>query len=76
MIKLIYGIILGLSLVGMISAIILTCCTVVRIRFIIYMTCSGLIFMGIITFAMLIFVGGLLPNVGQSCAYIDGKLSS
>lgn len=71
-----YGLVLGLALLGLISAIVITCCTVVRIRMIIYFTCSFLIFMAIITFSMLIAFGIFLPNISQACAYVDDKLST
>lgn len=65
-----------MALLGLISAIVITCCTVVRIRMIIYFTCSFLIFMGVITFCMLIVFAIFLPNVSQACAYIDKKMET
>lgn len=74
--KIVYGLILSLALLGLVCSIVLTCCTVVRIRMVLYFTCSFLIFMAVITFSMLIVFGIFLPNVSQACAYIDRKLST
>jgi hypothetical protein len=65
-----------MGLLGLISAVVLTCFTVVRVRMVIYFTCSFLIFMAIITFCMLIVFAIFLPNVSQACAYIDRKMET
>lgn len=72
----IYGIVLALALLGILSTCILGCCVVVRIRLIMYFTCTFLIVVGIVTFIMLILMAGLLPTIAQSCKYIDTKLST
>ena len=75
-IKILYGFILALSLLGLLASIILTCCTVVRVRLVIYCTCSFLLFFGIITFVLLIVLGIMIPDVAQFCAYADDKLTT
>lgn len=74
--KLIYGLVLALGLLGTFSAIILTCFTVVRIRLVIYFACSFLIAMAVVTFCLLVLMGILMPNVGQLCTYVDNKLKT
>ena len=75
-IKILYGMILALALLGLISAIILTCFTVVRVRLVIYCSCAMLYFIGVITFALIISLGFLIPNVSQLCSYADEKLTT
>jgi len=72
----IYGMIMALSLLGLISTVVLCCCTVVRVRLAMYFTCTFLILFAFITFAMLIIVGALVPLTSQSCKYIDDKLTT
>ena len=71
-----YGTILALSLLGIIGAIILTCCTVVKARHIIYCTCTFLLMLGLVSFILLIAFGILYPNVAQICSYVDRKLAT
>lgn len=74
--KALYGVIIGLSALGLLATIVLACCTVVRARMIIYFTCSFLIFMGVITFAITIGLAYIMPNLAQICAYADRKLAT
>jgi len=74
--KFVYGTIFALSLLGLVGAILLACFTVVRSRLIIYFTCGGLVFLNIITFAMLIGFAYIHPNLSQTCAYMDVQLTS
>ena len=71
-----YGVVLAFAVLGLISAVVLTCFTVVRVRLVLYFTCGILMFMAVITFAMLIVFGVFLPNISQACAYIDKKIST
>jgi hypothetical protein len=59
-----------------VSAIILTCCTVVKIRLVIYFACGFLVFFGIICFGLLIFFSMVQPVVTQACSYSDRYLST
>ncbi len=59
-----------------IAAIILTCCTVVKIRLMIYFTCGFLVFFGMICFALMIFFSMAQPVVTQVCSYSDRSLST
>ena len=72
----IYGFILALALLGLLSAIIITCCSVVRLRLIIYCTCSSLLLFAFATFGLTIALGVMVPNYAQFCAYADEKLST
>ena len=73
-IKILYGLILALALLGLISAIVITCCSVVRLRLVIYCTCSLLLLLGAITLVLTIVLGVMVPNYSQFCAYADKKL--
>ena len=74
--KFLYGLVTALAALGFIATVILTCCTVVRVRMLIYFTCSALMFLGVITFGLTIFFSYALPNVAQICAYADRKLAT
>ena len=67
---------LALAILGGIGAIIITCCSVVRARHLIYCTCTFLFLLGVISFALLIATAILLPNIAQVCKYVDNKLST
>lgn len=56
--------------------IILTCCSVVKIRLIFYFACGILIFLTLIALILLCILSALAPNVGQMCAYTDLKLAT
>lgn len=74
--KTLYGVIITLAALGLLAAIIMAFCTVVRARMVIYFTCSFLIFIGVITFAITIALAYIMPNLAQICAYVDTKLST
>lgn len=67
---------LAFAVLGLIAVIVLTCCTVVRVRMVLYFTCAILMFMAVITFCMLIVFGAFLPNVSQACALIDRRMTT
>ena len=69
-----YGTYFALSLLGTIAAVVLACCTVVRVRLVIYFTCSFMYFLGPVSFVLLIFMSAAGPNVSQMCGYIDRQL--
>ena len=71
-----YGTILALGLLGIIGAIVLACCTVVKARHIIYCTCTFLLLLGLVSFILLIAFGIVYPNVAQICSYVDRKLAT
>lgn len=74
MIKILYGAFFGLALLGFLAAIILACCSVVKVRLIMYFTCSFLFFLAFFSFAFMVLLAALAPNVSQICGYLDAKL--
>ena len=75
-IKILYGLILALGLLGLVSAVLIACCSVVRVRLVLYCSCSFLLFLGMATFALLICLGIMVPNYAQFCKYADELLST
>lgn len=67
---------LAFAVLGLIAAFVLTCCTVVRVRMVLYFTCGILMFMAVITFCMLIVFGAFLPNVSQACGLVDRRMAN
>lgn len=74
--NLIYGLILGLAIICLLGAILLTFCTVVRVRLLIYGTCSGLVFLGILCFAIFICIAYMMPNLGNICNYVNNRIQN
>lgn len=74
--KAFYGTCFALALLGTLSAIILACCSVVKIRFILYFTCSFLFFLTLIALAILTILGLAETTLAQTCGYIDTQLST
>jgi hypothetical protein len=68
--------ILAISLLGILATIILCCCIVVRVRLVMYFTCTMLYIFVFVTFAMLVIVAALLPIISQSCSYVDNQLTT
>lgn len=71
-----YGCFFALALLGGLSAILLGCFSVVRIRLIMYFTCGFMYFLSIISFGILIFLSILGPNLSQVCSYMGNKFST
>jgi hypothetical protein len=74
--KAFYGAIFALALIGALSALLLACFSVVKIRLVLYFACSFLLFLAFISTTLLIIVGALVPNLSQICGYIDGKIAT
>lgn len=55
---------------------LIACFSVVRVRLIMYFTCSFMYFLSFISFAMLIILSFVNPYISQVCTYMDTKLSS
>lgn len=71
-----YGMFLALTLLGLLASIILACYSVVKVRLIMYLTCGFMLFLSFISFALLIIVAAMAPNLSQICSYVDTKLAS
>jgi len=69
-----YGLVFGFALLGLLGSILLTFCTVVRTRLIMYFTCGFLTTLGFFGFGFLCFLGFMQPQMGQICAYADRKI--
>lgn len=76
MVKIIYGAFFGLALLGLLAAIILACCSVVKVRLIMYFACSFMFFLALFSFIFMILMAALAPNVSQICVYLDAKLKT
>lgn len=74
--KIFYGLILGLAILGGIGAIVIACCSVVKARHVVYCTCTFLMMLGLISFILLMAMAVLMPNLAQICGYMDKKLST
>lgn len=74
--KAFYGAFFVLAILGFLGAIVLACCSVVKVRLIMYFACSSLFVLAFLSFPLLIFTAALAPNVSQICGYIDIKLST
>lgn len=74
--KAFYGCFFGLALLGAISAILLGCFSVVRIRLIIYFSCGIMYFLSIISFVLLIILSIVEPNLSQICVYMQNKFTT
>ena len=74
--KLFYGLFFGLSILGFLGAIILACFSVVKVRLIMYFACAFLFFFGIFSFALMIILAAIAPNLSQTCYYMDSKLTT
>jgi len=61
---------------GLIAAVLIAFCSVVRARLIMYFTCIGMYILSIISFALLISLSIIGPNLSQVCKYIDTKFST
>lgn len=70
-----YALILTLSIIGAIGALVLTCCSIVKARHIIYCTCASLLLLGIVSFVLLLVMAVMLPSIAQMCAYADTQLA-
>lgn len=71
-----YGTFLALALLGSLAAIILACYSVVKVRLIMYLTCGFMLFLSFISFALLIIIAALAPNLSQICSYADRQFVS
>jgi hypothetical protein len=76
LLKAFYGIFFGLAILGFLGSIILACFSVVKVRLIMYFACSFLFFFGFISFALLVILAAIAPNLSQTCSYMDTKLST
>lgn len=74
--KLVYGVVVGLAALGIIAAILMAACTVVRARMLIYCTCGFLMAMAVITLALTIAATYGLVTMSQICAYADRQLAT
>lgn len=74
--KAFYGAFFGLALLGLLAAIILACCSVVKVRLIMYFACSFLFFLTFISLILTIIMAAAAPNLGQVCSYVDAQLST
>jgi hypothetical protein len=71
-----YGLILSLSILMLLCAVMLACCSVVRLRLIIYPVCALLVILGVISFIILIAISIILPINYLTCSYLDLQISS
>lgn len=71
-----YGMIFGFAILGLVGSILITFCTVIRTRLIMYFTCGFLTVFGLVGFIFLIFLGFVHPQASQVCAYADKRLTS
>lgn len=74
--KAFYGLFFGLALVGALGSTILACFSVVKVRMLMYFACVFLFIVGFISFALLIILSAIAPNLSQICGYMDTKLST
>jgi hypothetical protein len=74
--KAFYGLFFGLALVGALGATILACFSVVKVRMIMYFACVFLFIIGFVSFALLIALAAIAPNLSQICSYMDSKLTT
>jgi hypothetical protein len=74
--KAFYGLFFGLALFGALGSTILACASVVKVRLIMYFACVFLFIVGFFSFALLIIMSAIAPNLSQICLYMDTKLST
>ena len=67
---------IGLALLGCLASIILACYSVVKVRLIMYLTCGFMLFLSFISFALLILIAAIAPNLSQICSYADHQFAS
>lgn len=74
--KAFYGLFFGLALIGALGATILACFSVVKVRMLMYFACVFLFIVGFVSFALLIGLSAIAPNLSQICSYMDSKLTT
>jgi hypothetical protein len=74
--KIFYGAFFALALLGLLAAVILACCSVVKVRLIMYFACSFLFFLTFVALPLTIVLAVAAPSLGQVCAYVDTKLAT
>ncbi len=63
-------------MLGFVGSILITFCTVIRARLILYFTCGFLVFLGIAGFCFLTYLIFIYPQMNQLCSYVDKRLPS
>lgn len=76
LIKSMYGAFFGIALLGLLAAIIMACCSVVKVRLIMYFACTFMLVLALFSFFFLITLAALNPNISQICGYLDTKLAT
>lgn len=61
-------------MLGFVGSILVSLCTVIRARLIVYFACGFLVFLGIAGFCFLTYLMFIYPQMNQVCSYVDKQL--
>lgn len=75
-ISLIYGIMLGLSVLAMLGVVLMTFCDKYKCRYLMYFSCVILFFLGLLGFLLAIIFSILVPVMFLFCEWLDVTLTS
>lgn len=75
-ISLIYGIMLGLSVLALLGVVLMTFCDKYKCRYLMYFSCVILFFLGILGFLLAIIFSILVPVIFLMCEWLDVTMTS
>ena len=71
-----FGVIVGLSILGILGAILMTFCDKYKCRYLIYFACSLLVIIGIVCFLLAMIFSLIVPVFYFSCEFIQFTIAS
>lgn len=75
-ISLIYGVMLGLSILAMLGVVLMTFCDKYKCRYLMYFSCVVLFFIGIVGFLIAIIFSIIVPVMFLLCEWLDVTITS
>lgn len=75
-VSILFGVIIGLSLVGIVGALVMTFCNLFKCRYLIYFACVFLFLIGVVMFAFSVVFTALTPLLYYTCEFLTSSTSS